>query len=141
MILNEKYPAGGQPPETELAEALGISRTQLRDALQILVSEGLVVHKGTRRTFYVADPALEELANDLAVIGVLEGLAGEQACAKASDAELAEIAGLCDRMIDQTDILDPVKLFSLDMEFHGKIVKAARNPSLAETHRQFNARL
>ncbi|GHA44148.1 transcriptional regulator [Amylibacter ulvae] len=141
MILTEKYPAGEQLPETELADALGISRTPLRDALRILVSEGLVVHQGARRTFYVADPTIDELAADLSVIGALEGLAGEQACANASDEMLAEIQTLNTQMQTQKDTLAPVELFTLDMTFHCKIVEAAGNPSLTEAHRQFNARL
>ena len=141
MILTERYPPGEQLPEIEVAEALGISRTPLRDALRILVSEGLVAHRGTRRTFYVADPTLDDLADDLAVIGVLEGLAGELACSRASDDELCAIADLNDRMAAASQPLDPLALFNVDMAFHQAIVEAARNPSLERTHRQYNARL
>jgi DNA-binding GntR family transcriptional regulator len=141
MILTEKYPAGEQLPETELAQALGISRTPLRDALRILISEGLVVHHGTRRTFYVADPSIEELAGDLSVIGALEGLAGEQACKNASDATLAGISDLNTLLQTQAPVADPLDLFTIDMAFHSKIVDAANNPSLTVVHSQFNARL
>jgi DNA-binding GntR family transcriptional regulator len=141
MILTERYPPGGQLPEIEVAGALGISRTPLRDALKILVADGLVVHRGTRRTFYVADPTLEELADDLAVIGALEGLAGELACERATDDELQTIADQNDRMAAASNPLDPLALFNVDMAFHQAIVEAARNPSLERTHRQYNARL
>lgn len=141
MILAEIYPAGDQLPEQELAEALGISRTPLRDALSILVSEGLVVHKGMRRTFFVANPSIEELANDLAIIGVLEGLAGEQACAHASNEQLKEIEDVKIRMNEEATNLNVLQLFEIDMMFHRKIVEAAQNPALAQTHQRYNARL
>ena len=100
-----------------------------------------MAHRGTRRTFYVADPTLDELADDLAVIGVLEALAGEFACARATDDELQAIADLNDQMIGKTDPRDPLALFNIDMAFHRTIVEAARNSSLEKTHRQYNTRL
>ena len=69
-------------------------------------------------------------ADDLAVIGVLEGLAGELACSSASDDELQAIADLNDRMAASINPLDPLALFSVDTAFHRAIVEAAGNPSL-----------
>ena len=75
MILLEKLTPGLPVPERDLAEALGISRTPLKEALLILKSEGLIVHSATRRSS-VADPSLEEVSENLIVLGVLEALAG-----------------------------------------------------------------
>ncbi|WP_299625135.1 GntR family transcriptional regulator [Pelagibius sp.] len=140
MILLEKLPPGMALPERDLSEILGISRTPLREAIRLLEIEGLVEYSATRRP-RVADPSLEELTHCLMVQGALEGLAGRQACLHASDADLAEIAALNREMTEIPEEADPLHAFRLDMAFHCAIVKAAGNPPLIETHRQYNARL
>lgn len=140
FILLGKLEAGAAVPERDLAEAMGISRTPLKEALRILEVEGLIVYSPTRRP-RVADPTLEELAQNLAVLGVLEALAGELACMHATDAEIAHVVELCDRMVKAPAATDPLEFFRWDMEFHRTIVESARNQPLLESHQRFNARL
>lgn len=138
LILLERLAPGTPVSERELADLLGISRTPLKDALRLLQAEGLIDYGPTRRP-RVADPSIAELRDDIAVLGALEALAGETACDRASDAELAEILDIAAQMDDGP--ADPLAFFRLDMAFHRAIVAAAHNRPLAETHRQFNARL
>ena len=140
LILLEKLAPGKQVPERDLAAALGISRTPMREAMRLLEVEGLIEYSATRRP-RVADPTLEELAQYLSVLGALEGLAGEQACDNATDAEIETILALCRRMEETSDGGDALEFFKTDMAFHRAIVAASRNPPLIETHRQYNARL
>jgi len=140
FILLGKLEAGVPVPERDLATALGISRTPLKEALRILETEGLVVYSATRRPS-VADPTLEELAENLAVIGALEALAGELACVRATDDEIERIADLCDQMIKAPPYASALEFFRLDMEFHQTIVRSARNAPLLESHNRYNARL
>lgn len=140
LILLGELKAGTPIPERDLADAMGISRTPLRDALKVLEAEGLVEYSATRRP-RVADPSLDELTQYIRVLGALEALAGETACNEASHAEIAEIVALGRQMSEGTDSLLPLEFFQLDMRFHGAIVEASRNEPLIETHRQYNARL
>lgn len=140
LILLEKLPPGTALPESELSEALGISRTPMREAIRLLEIEGLVEYTSSRRA-RVADPSLEELTQCLMVQGALEALAGEQACRVASDEALEEIAAINAKMIADSDAPGSLAAFRLDMDFHRAIVKAAGNRPLSETHRQYNARL
>lgn len=137
-ILLEQLAPGTPVPERELSEAMGISRTPLKDALRILEVEGLVEYGPTRRP-RVANPSLETLRDNISVLGALEALAGELACAMATDEDLAIIADHARRMDAEGG--DPLEFFNKDMAFHSAIVAAARNAPLAETHRQYNARL
>lgn len=57
-IINDEYPDGRIPPEMELAEALGVSRTTIRDALSRLEMEGTVLRKQGAGTF-VNKPMLQ----------------------------------------------------------------------------------
>lgn len=138
VILLEHLAPGTPVPERELSEAMGISRTPLKDALRILENEGLIDFGPTRRP-RVANPSLDTLRENITVLGALEALAGELACAVAIDTELAEIIELARTMDNNRG--DALSFFHQDMAFHSAIVAAARNKPLAETHRQYNARL
>lgn len=140
LILLEKLPPGLPINERELSEILGVSRTPVRDAIRLLEVEGLVDYSETRRP-RIADPSLETLTHWLLVQGALEGLAGEQACENASDAEIDEIAELQSEMVALAESDDRFRLFNLDMQFHCAIVAAAHNPPLIETHKLYNSRL
>ncbi len=140
FVLLGKLEAGMPVPERDLAEALGISRTPLKEALRILENEGLIVYGPTRRP-RVADPTQEELAQNLAVLGALEALAGELACEHATEEEIARVVELGQRMANAPDGTDPLEFFGWDMEFHETIVRASRNAPLQETHHRYNARL
>lgn len=140
FILLGKLAPGTPVPERELADALGISRTPLREALRLLEIEGLVEYSASRRPS-VADPSIEELTQYITVLGALEALAGETACVEATDAEIDTIVALGQEMSERSTHLEPLDFFRLDMRFHELIVEASRNLPLRETHRQYNARL
>lgn len=140
LILLERLAPGAPIRERDLAEALGISRTPLREALRILEMDELVTYSATRRPM-VADPDVTTLAQNLRVLGALEALAGEEACAQATDAELAALAAAAREMAERSDSDEPLAFFRRDMAFHRGIVEAARNPPLLRAHAQFNARL
>ena len=110
LILLEKLKPGAAIPEREYAEALGVSRTPLREALRLLAGEGLVeIVPG--RVPRVSEPTLEEVKHLLEVQGALEALAGELACSEASDAEIDSIAKLERSMHDLPEGSDPLIFF------------------------------
>jgi DNA-binding GntR family transcriptional regulator len=140
MILLEKLPAGTALTERDLSNALGISRTPMREAIRILANEGLVEFSASRRP-RVADPSIGEITDYLRIQGALEALSGELACVLASDEDLENIKFLNEQMINRNGKDDPVTAFNRDMEFHKAIVAASRNAPLAMTHASYNARL
>lgn len=140
LVLLEKLEPGAPIPERETANALGVSRTPLRESLRILASEGLVEIEPNKAP-RVANPSLDDLNDLLAVQGALEALAGELACEKASDQQLQTIAALEAEMAEISDHCEPLEFFQKDMVFHQKIVAASGNASLYETHKTYNARL
>ena len=140
FIMLGKLAPGLPVRERDLAEAFGISRTPLKEALRILEAEGLIVYGPTRRP-YVADPSLAEINDWLRVQGALESLAGELACTVASDAQLDEIARLNASLENAWQADGPLEAFRRDMAFHEAIVAVSGNAALAETHGTYNARL
>jgi DNA-binding GntR family transcriptional regulator len=140
FILLGRLAPGSPVRERDLAEAFGISRTPLKEALRILEGEGLIDYGPTRRPV-VADPSLHDINDWLRVQGALEALAGELACAHATDAQLAEIERLNTSITAARDNEGQLEAFRRDMAFHDAIVTASGNKALFETHATYNARL
>src|SRR5215212_6883826 len=83
--------------EARLAEQLEISRTPLREALKVLTAEGLVRHE-PRRGCFVAEVTEQDLDEIFPVIALLEGRCAHEAAQHASDADLAALEALHDKL-------------------------------------------
>ena len=139
-ILIGRLRPGDSVKERDNAAELGVSRTPMREAIRVLAQEGLIELRPSRSPI-VANPTLAQVINDIDVIRALEVLSGELACRNASRDDLQAIADLQRQLDTAADDADPLDLFEIDMAFHRAIAEASHNPSLAETHRAYLARL
>lgn len=119
----------GEPlREADLMARLEVGRTPLREALNRLQGENLVVIHPRRGTF-----ATEVNIADLALITDLraevEGLAAARASEWASADELALLQGL---VATEADGAEPVAAMELDARVHRAVWAAAHNPFLEE---------
>lgn len=132
----------GQPvKERDTAAEMGVSRTPMREAIRLLAQEGLLTLRPSRSPV-VADPGLQDLADAVEVMTVLELQSAELACIRASDAELEAIRGIAERFERQREAgADLIDCFETDMRFHLAIVEASHNRQMAEMHHAFVARL
>ncbi|GAA3701229.1 GntR family transcriptional regulator [Arthrobacter ginkgonis] len=116
--------------ENAIAEASGISRTPVREALLRLEASGLlrrVPHKGA----YI--PALTE--TDIQEIMEVRQVIGEWATRKVAADGLVPADDLEALVLEQEQHLaDPVKFIECDITFHQRIVHAAGNPTLAQVY-------
>jgi DNA-binding FadR family transcriptional regulator len=84
QIMTGELPPGARlPNEIELAEAFGVSRTTIREALGGLVGQGLIVKtRGLTGGSYVAEPSIDQLSEALQVglhlLGRSEGISVEE---------------------------------------------------------------
>lgn len=140
MIVQDILPPGSRVRERTLAQELDVSRTPMREALRILATERLVELLPNRGAI-VADPSAGEVRELLSVLGVMEALAGEQAVANATEAELEEISALHYEMLASFKRRDRLTYFKLNQSVHRSIVAASHNEALKEIHAQINARL
>ncbi|HVB41798.1 MAG TPA: GntR family transcriptional regulator [Streptosporangiaceae bacterium] len=138
-ILDGTYPEGARLGEMELAEALRVSRTPVREALRRLGSEGLIEtlpNKGARVRIWSA----RELDGIFDLRALLEGHAAALAAARIADAELAVIADIVVQMEAATSpglAPDYDLITELNGQFHGAVAAAADNPLLPEVARSF----
>jgi DNA-binding GntR family transcriptional regulator len=138
LIVHGELEPGSRLNERVLCEQLAISRTPLREALKLLATEGLVELLPNRGAIVARlDPA--RISQILVVVGALEALAGELACAQASDVAIAEVRALHFEMLATHARGDLAGYFRYNQLIHLKLVEASGNPVLAHTYRQLNA--
>jgi len=140
LIIQDELKPGDRIRERQLSERLKVSRTPLREAIRILVSERLVDSLPNRGAV-VADPGQEEVRQLLEVLATLEALGGRLAASAATDAEIQEILALHHAMLAAYYRRDKLSYFKINQEIHKGIVAAAGNRVLVDTHAQLNARL
>ncbi|MBI1244341.1 MAG: FCD domain-containing protein [Alphaproteobacteria bacterium] len=140
MILEGELAPGERLNERALGERLGISRTPLREALRILASESLVRVEPNRGAI-VAPIDRADIEATFEVLAALEGLAGELAATRISDAELAEIKALHFEMRAHHARGDRAAYFAANQSIHARIARAGGNDVLGETFERLNARV
>jgi DNA-binding GntR family transcriptional regulator len=117
--------------ETDLAERLNVSRTPVREALQKLCSEGLVV-EAPKKGYAVAALSPEYVLDHYAVREVLEGLAARLAASTSSEMEVVQLGALLDAMerANKGNRID--ELAQHNASFYLLIAKASRNVVLVD---------
>jgi len=115
---------GAWVDEMKIAAELGTSRTPLREALKVLAVEGLVVMK-PRRGAYVAETSRDDVAQVYHLLALLESDAAGEVARKASDAQLAELQALHDRLERLARNRDA--FFATNEAFHFKLLEIAGN--------------
>lgn len=129
MVYDGDLKPGEKVPERMLCESLGISRTPLREALKVLASEGvleLLPNRGAR----VARLTAADVDEMFPVMGALEALAGELACANATEADIAEMRALHYQMALHHTRGERSEYFAINQKIHEKIMAAAGNDLL-----------
>ena len=118
-------------PERELAKKLGISRPSLREAIQVLQTQGrLLVRHGIG--VFLANHSIVELFE---MREILEAPAVEWAAERRTDEQLSAIKEAARALKDaiSESPIDFEKVRLLDMNFHLTIVKSAENQFLNQT--------
>jgi len=140
LIIQGELEPGDRLNERLLTERFGISRTPLREAIKMLASEGLVQllpNRGAAVTSITRASALDMFQ----VMGVLESLAGQLACERATEQDIAEIARLHAAMRRHHKRRELNEYFRLNQEIHQRIVECAGNKELADIYRRLSVRL
>jgi DNA-binding GntR family transcriptional regulator len=136
-IISGDLSPGDVLPEEKVAGDLGISRTPLREALQLLAQDGLIVmEKGKRAA--VASYSPSEALDYLEVRSVLEAYNIQTIEYKLDEALISDLEkniGLQERTIKD---LDYQEFNDLDWAFHLLLAERNKNKTLAEMIKQVN---
>jgi DNA-binding GntR family transcriptional regulator len=140
MIVEGELAPGEKLAEKELCSQFGVSRTPLREAMRVLATEGLVLLTPNRGCT-VARLTLADLDEAFPIMGALEALSGELACRHITDAEVARIRELHERMVRKYEAGALRDYFKLNEQIHQLILTAARNPTLAQMQLSLSGRV
>ncbi|MFJ5837305.1 FadR/GntR family transcriptional regulator [Streptomyces shenzhenensis] len=144
MISSGRLGAGDRlPPEAELCEELGVSRSSLREAVRMLAALGVVESRHGSGTF-VSQLRPAEMIGSLSLTvellpldgvlelfearRVLEAHVAAQAAARITPEELKALIAVMEEL-EATD--DPDEGSELNHRFHSEIARVAGNPSIA----------
>lgn len=123
-IFRRELEPGAWIDEMRLAEAYGISRTPLREALKVLAAEGLVTMK-VRRGAYVTEVSDTDLADVYHLLALLESDAASEVAKRATDEELTELQSLHEKL--EAACGDRETFFQINEQFHTLILNIANN--------------
>jgi DNA-binding GntR family transcriptional regulator len=140
LLVEGQIQPGAKLNERALAEQLNVSRTPLREAIKMLAAEGLVELLPNRGAVAVS-LSEQDVVNTFEVMAGLEGMSGELAVQRLTEAELAEIKALHYEMLAAHTRRDLSAYYRLNAQIHQAINAAAKNPVLVATFTQVNARL
>lgn len=148
LLDSGEWQVGGRiPPEPALAEALGVSRNTVREAVRALAHTGVLeVRRGDGT--YVAAPnevtalvrqqlARSELRHVLEVRHAIESQAAALAAARRTTAELASLERALERRAEAVATHDAAGFVDADADFHLGVVAAAHNPLLVDLYAGF----
>jgi DNA-binding GntR family transcriptional regulator len=137
MIVTLQLAPGAVLSEQALAAELGIGRTPIREALQRLGREGLIVIL-PRKGILVADTDPRKQLLVLEVRRELERLLARASSERASAAERARFRDIAEGMAAAGRANDDITFMRLDRELNEMLTQAARNEYAARAMRFLN---
>jgi DNA-binding GntR family transcriptional regulator len=117
-----------------LSKRLGVSRTPIREALNRLVSIGLVENIPHRGAF-VRKLSVEEVLEVYYIRAALAGVCARLATKRISDAQKKQLAALCDEMEKPSE--DHRAMLRRNFQFHNIIFQAAQSPRIESLALQY----
>ena len=128
LIRNRELKAGSAIIETRLSEALGISRTPLREALQRLEGEG-IVRKGPGRSYMLRQVDLVEYLQNFKIREVLEIEAGMLAIGRIPQYKINTVRRELEESLVTAGPVKPVHWFT-EEDVHGLYINHCGNEVL-----------
>ncbi len=126
--------------ELKLAEALSLSRTPVREALNRLASEGFLVFT-PNRGFFCRSLDIADLIAVYEVRSILERGSFELACQRAPNAGIAALARSWAEALIRFRRGDPDELLSLDEAFHRQLAELSGNSEIVRRITAIHARI
>jgi len=123
-IFARELEAGSWIDELRIAQALGISRTPLREALKVLAAEGLVTMK-VRRGAYVTEVSEKDLRDVYHLLSLLESDAARVVATSGTDEQMRQIQFLQTEL--EGAVGDRDRFFQINENFHMLLLDIADN--------------
>lgn len=140
MAMEYRFKPNERINEMELAAQMHVSRSPIREALQRLVTEGLITFQ-TNRGFFCRGFDVEEILHLTDVRILLEERSVLLAAERATDGELRDLRDWWQKISARADAYSSADLTAQDEEFHMRISRLSGNPELAKMLAGINTRI
>lgn len=127
------FPPGSQLTESGLAADLGVSRGPLREAMQRLTQEGLLVSYRNRGLFVITMDD-DDIRDMYVARTAIERAALEQVILRDPDEAAETLAACVQEMKAHADEPNGPQIADADMAFHHTLVDLAGSPRLSRLH-------
>ncbi|PMS35229.1 GntR family transcriptional regulator [Trinickia symbiotica] len=118
--------------EKELAEALGVSRTPVREAMTLLEQEGFL-RTVPRRGVYIQRKTKREIVEMIYMWAALESMAARLATVRASDGHIAGLRRIFAAFGEATPAEHVDEYSEANIAFHQAVFELSQSPVLVET--------
>lgn len=132
MIVTLELPQGAVVSEAYLMERLNCGRTPLREALQRLTREQLII-PAPRRGFSIAGLSVVDLVHLIEALVLVDGLAAPLAAQRITDEQLSKLEAPIVKVETAGSKIELSTVAECDFEFHSAFAQATGNRYLAET--------
>lgn len=126
-ILSGEFPAGEELSLTSIAENLGVSRTPVREAFQILASENLLLLRMNKEAI-VQGITVKTIQEHFEMRRLLEGEAAARTALRGFD--ISELQKSHDAMVQRAGNFSGEDYLSYNQDFHATIWSAADNSKM-----------
>ena len=138
-ILNRQLTPGQKIVESQIAKAMDTSRGPVRDALQLLESEGLVVrylHRGT----FVARFTIRDVEEIYTLRQAIESVALEYLIKHATEEQIDELDAHVQKMAEMAQgEYTPYEVTELDLDFHHTLCRLSGHGRVLEAWQSLSA--
>ena len=140
LIFAGEFQNGERLDELKLTEQFHVSRTPIREALQVLVSSGMA-EQIPRRGVFVRQPGPVELMEMFETMAELEAVCGRLAATRMTDEGLTQLAKANESCQQAIEDLDYDSYYAENEKFHQLIYRGCANGYLEQQALQLQNRL
>jgi DNA-binding GntR family transcriptional regulator len=131
---------GERVVEAKIASEAGISRGPVREAIQRLVAEGILVHIPNKGTF-VAPWDDTDVAETYSLRALLESYAARLTMQRMSENDRQEMESIVERMFERARANDPDGAYELDIQFHRRLAELSGHSLLVRMLSEIGRRI
>lgn len=140
LVFSGDYKDGDRLDEIKLAEHFHVSRTPIREALQLLVSSGMA-QQIPRRGVFVRQPGPVELMEMFETMAELEAACGRYAASRITDEGLDQLLSANENCQQAIEKQDHDQYYRENQTFHQVIYRACANGFLEQMALRLQNRL
>jgi DNA-binding GntR family transcriptional regulator len=129
-IIDGTLEPGEKLYDAEISEALGVSRTPVREALQLLQTQGFIEMYPGRET-RVTTISKEDVTHIYPTLAALHALAAEEAAKAVTADDLDRLRAINTQYRSAIEDGQLFRAMEIDEEFHDVIIELADNPYVA----------